>query len=94
MIIKNCDKDKNYDITLYKFSQALIKHGNLKYLVEKYILQNISDIDNIDKFFLLKTKLTLRSYLKINTNTKALQILEGMQYVVKLPIGPQLRCIP
>ena len=49
MIIKNCDNDKNYKITLYKFNQALVKHNDIKYWVEKYILQNISDIDNIDK---------------------------------------------
>ena len=46
IIIKNYD---NYKITLYKFNQALIKHNDLKYWVEKYILQNINDIDNIDK---------------------------------------------
>ena len=49
MIAKNCDKDKNYKITLYKFNQVLVKHNDLKYWVEKYILQNISGIDNIDK---------------------------------------------
>ena len=49
MIIKNCDNDKSYKITLYKFNQALEKHNDTKYWVEKYILQNISDIDNIDK---------------------------------------------
>ena len=49
MIIKICDNDKNYKITLYKFNQALIKDGSLKYWVEKYVLQNISDIDNIEK---------------------------------------------
>ena len=49
MIVKNCDNDKNYKITLYKFNQALVKHNNIKYWVEKYILQNINDIDNIDK---------------------------------------------
>ena len=49
VIIKNCDNDKNYKITLYKFNQALIKDGSLKYWVENYVLQNISDIDNIDK---------------------------------------------
>ena len=49
MIVKNCDNDKNYKITLYKFNQALLKHNDLKYWVEKYILQNINDIDNIDK---------------------------------------------
>ena len=49
MIAKNCDKDKNYKITLYKFNQTLVKHNDLKYWVEKYILQNISGFDNIDK---------------------------------------------
>ena len=49
MIVKNCDNDKNYKITLYKFNQALMKHNDIKYWVEKYILQNINDIDNIDK---------------------------------------------
>ena len=49
MIVKNCDNDKNYRITLYEFNQALIKHNDLKYWVEKYILKNINDIDNINK---------------------------------------------
>ena len=49
MIIKNCDNDKNYKITSYKFNQALMKHNDIKYWVEKYILQNINNIDNIDK---------------------------------------------
>ena len=49
MIVKNCDSDKNYEITLYKFNQALVKNNDIKYWVEKYILQNINDIDNIDK---------------------------------------------
>ena len=49
LIVKNCDNDKNYKITLYKFNQALMKHNDLKYWVEKYVLQNRNDIDNIDK---------------------------------------------
>ena len=49
MIVKNCNDDKNYKITLYKFNQTLVKHNDTKYWVEKYILQNINDIDNIDK---------------------------------------------
>ena len=49
LIIKNCDNDKNYKIILYKFNQALVKNNDIKYCVEKYILQNINDIDNIDK---------------------------------------------
>ena len=49
LIVKNCDKEKNYNITLYKFNQALVKNNDIKYWVEKYILQNINYIDNIDK---------------------------------------------
>ena len=49
LIVENCNSDKNYKITLYKFNQALVKHNDVKYWVEKYILQNINDIDNIDK---------------------------------------------
>ena len=49
LIVKNCDNDKNYKITLYKFNQALINNNDIKYWVEKYILQNINYIDNIDK---------------------------------------------
>ena len=49
LIVKNCDDDKNYKITLYKFNQALVKDNGIKYWIEKYILQNINDIDNIDK---------------------------------------------
>ena len=55
LIVKNCDSDKNYKITLYKFNQALIKNNDLKYWVEKYILQNINDIDNIDKLKIIET---------------------------------------
>ena len=49
LIIKNCDDDKNYKITLYKFNQALVKHNDIKYWVEKYMLHHIDDINNIDK---------------------------------------------
>ena len=54
LIIKNCDDDKNYKITLYKFNQALVKHNDIKYWVEKYILQHIDDINNIDKLKIKK----------------------------------------
>ena len=49
LIIKNCDDDKNYKITLYKFNQALVKHNDIKYWVEKYFLHHIDDVNNIDK---------------------------------------------
>ena len=35
--------------SLYRFNQALMKRNDIKYWVEKYILQNINDIDNINK---------------------------------------------
>ena len=63
MVVKNCDNDKNYKITLYKFNQALVKHNDTKYWVEKYILQNINDIDNIDK-------------LKIKNNRNDLDLID------------------
>ena len=56
LIIKNCDDDKNYKITLYKFNQALLKHNDITYRVKKYILQNINDIDNIDKLKIKNTR--------------------------------------
>ena len=31
IIIKNCDSDKNYKITSYKFNQALVKDNDIKY---------------------------------------------------------------
>ena len=34
---------------MYKFNQALVKDGDIKYWVEKYPLKNINDVDNIDK---------------------------------------------
>ena len=36
-------------IKIIKFNQALVKNNDIKYWVEKYFLQHIDDIDNIDK---------------------------------------------
>ena len=41
----------------------MVKHNDLKYWVEKYILQNINDIDNIDK-------------LKIKNNRNNLDLID------------------
>ena len=30
LIVRNCDNDKNYKITLYKFNQALVKNNDIK----------------------------------------------------------------
>ena len=29
LIVKNCDNDKNYKITLYKFNQALVENNDI-----------------------------------------------------------------
>ena len=41
----------------------MVKHNDIKYWVEKYILQNINDIDNIDK-------------LKIKNNRNDLDLID------------------
>ena len=56
LIIGNCDDDKNYKITLYKFNQALVKNNDIKYWVEKYFLHHIDDINNIDKLKIKNNK--------------------------------------
>ena len=68
MIVKNCNNDSNYKIALYKFNLALIKDGSLKYWVEKYVLQNISDIDNIEN---LKIKSNSNNLESINIGAES-----------------------
>ena len=71
MIVKNCDNDKNYKTTLNKFNQALVKHKDLKYWVRKYILQNINDIDNIDKLKIIRMIWFTENLPKIDWSTGA-----------------------
>ena len=55
LILKNCKKDKNYKLSIYKYNQSL--KGNLtNYWIEKFNIDNISEIDNIDKLNLKKFK--------------------------------------
>ena len=46
-----------------------MKHNDMKYWVEKYILQNISDIDNIDK-------------LKIRNNRNDLDLINVEEFEI------------
>ena len=46
--VKNCDKDKNYKITIYKYNQSVKDHLT-NYWMEKFNLDNIYEIDYIDK---------------------------------------------
>ena len=48
LILKNCKKDKNYELSIYKYNQSVT--GDLtNYWIEKFNIDNISEIDNIDK---------------------------------------------
>ena len=48
MILKNCKKDKNYKISIYKYNQK-VKGDSTNYWIEKYSIDHINEIDNIDK---------------------------------------------
>ena len=48
LILKNCEKDKNYKISVYKYNQS-VKGDLTNFWIEKFNLDNISEIDNIDK---------------------------------------------
>ena len=55
MILKNCKKNKNYKLSIYKYNQSLT--GDLtNYWVEKFNIDNISEIDDIDKLNLKNLK--------------------------------------
>ena len=48
LILKNCKKDKNYKLSIYKYNQSIT--GDLtNYWIEKFNIDNISEIDDIDK---------------------------------------------
>ena len=48
LILKNCDKSKNYKISIYKYNQSVKDHLT-NYWIEKFNLDNIHEIDSIDK---------------------------------------------
>ena len=46
--MKNCKKDKNYKLSIYKYNQSVT--GDItNYWIEKFNIDNISERDNIDK---------------------------------------------
>ena len=55
LILKNCKKDKNYKISFYKFNQSVM-NDIIRYWLEKFNSENISEIDNIDKLNLKNLK--------------------------------------
>ena len=55
LILKNCKKDKNYKISVYKYNQS-VKGDLTNFWIKKFNLDNISEIDNIDKLNLKNLK--------------------------------------
>ena len=55
LILKNCKKNKNHEISIYKYNQS-VKGDLTNYWIEKFNIDNISEIDNIDKLNLKKFK--------------------------------------
>ena len=48
LILKNCKKDKNYKLSVYKYNQSVT--GDItRYWIEKFNIDNISEIDDIDR---------------------------------------------
>ena len=48
LILKHCKKDKNYKLSIYKYNQSA--PGDItNYWIEKFNIDNISEIDDIDK---------------------------------------------
>ena len=55
LIIKHRNKDKNYKMNLYKYNQSL-KGDLTNFWIEKFNINNMSEIDNIDKLNLKNFK--------------------------------------
>ena len=57
LILKNCKKDKNYKLSIYKYNQSIT--GDItNYWIEKFNIDNISEIDDTDK-------LNLKNFLNL-----------------------------
>ena len=55
MILKNCKKDKNYKLSVYRYNQSVT--GDItNYWIEKFSIDNISEIDDIDDIDKLNLK--------------------------------------
>ena len=53
--MKNCKKDKNYKLSIYKYKQSVT--GDItNYWIEKFNIDNISEIDDIDDIDKLNLK--------------------------------------
>ena len=57
LIFKHRKKDKNYEITIYKYNQS-VKGDLTNFWIERFNIDNISEIDDIDK-------LTFKNFLNL-----------------------------
>ena len=55
LILKNCKKNKNYKISIYKYNQK-VKGDLTNYWIEKFNIDHVNEIDNIDKLKLKNFK--------------------------------------
>ena len=55
LILKNYKKDKNHKLSIYKYNQSVM-NDITRYWIEKFNLDDISEIDNIDKLNLENLK--------------------------------------
>ena len=55
LILKNCKKDKNYKLSIYKYNQS-VRGDITNYRIEKFNIDNISEIDDVNKLNLKSFK--------------------------------------
>ena len=69
LILKNCKKEKNYKLSIYKYNQSV--RGDLtKYWIEKFNIDNISEIDNIDELNFKNLKpINFEDQIRFDRNT-------------------------
>ena len=53
--MKNCKKDKNYKLSIYKYNQSVTEYLT-NYWIEKFNIDNIYEIDDIDRLNLKNLK--------------------------------------
>ena len=88
LILKNCKKDKNYKISVYKYNQS-VREDLTNYWIEKFNIDNISEIDDIDKLNLKNFKnlkpIDFKEQIGFDRNTYDGDNLENIdiQYSIK-----------
>ena len=89
LILKNCKKDKNYKLSVYKYNQC-VKGDLTNYWIEKFNMDNISEIDDIDKLNLKNFKnlkpIDFKEQIGFDRNTYDGDDLENINIISEGPI--------